>query len=322
MAFKPNFYKQYDYRWSGVKYKGGCTCGNSGCGPTSCANIISALTHKNVTPKDTFKWACKEGYMTVDDGLYWSGIPAMLKHWGITDVKITASDEDAKEALKKGYWLVSLMSRGNWTSGGHFIVVYKYEDGHVFISDSASTSHSRQYAVFSLWAAQNIKMWLVIDPSQYTGGTATSGSKKAATKTTKYYTLYVSDKYVNARADRSTAAKIKGEISYGTKLKLTSYKDGFYKVASGKYKGCYVHKSCLSKYKQTKVTYRLMSEMNLRDGYSTKTKVLDTVSKGTLLRSTKQRGRWAYFPLQKGIKEAGWICIRSKDGKVYLKTVK
>ena len=65
-----------------------------------------------------------------------------------------------------------------------------------------------------------------------------------------------------------------------------------------------------------------MATMNLRDGYSTKTAdVIGTIRKGYTFTSTKQRGTWAYFPVQKGLTKAGWVKIKNGN-ETYLKAVK
>ena len=306
---KPNFYKQIDPRWASYSYPvsgGRPTIGGSGCGPTSCVNVISALTHSTWTPKTTFKWACQNGYMTANSGLYWTGIKAILKHGGITNVEQTGSAEAAKTALKKGYWVIGLVGPSRWTHGGHFILLYGYDNGTVYISDPYSYSNYQQKAPWSAYAAADRQEWLIINPAQY---------KKKKTKGSKKALLYVSKKIVNVRKKPSLKADKVGQVKFNTKMTLIPYSDNWYKIAKGKYKGYFIHKGNFSKYRQRVLKYKTLENMNVRAGYTTKADIIGGVPKGVTLKSTKQRGRWAYFPKQKGLNKPGFICVKSSDGK-------
>lgn len=320
---KPNFYKQIDSRYSKVR-GAGTTLGASGCGPTACANVISKTTNASVTPKTTFLWACKNGYMTSNQGLYWAGIAAMLKHWGVK-CEQTTDQSEVKSALSKGYWAIAIMGKGLWTSGGHFILLYNYSDGYVDVSDSASYSKERAHAKFSTYAAQNYNHtnWMIIDPTQYKLAKAqlAKADKKAVGKTA---TLYVSEsRGASVRKSPSADSKLIGTAKFNKGFKLKYAGEHWYQIMSiGKFKGYYIKSTQLSKYKQQKIKYKFMATMNLRDGYSVKTAdVIGTIKKGSTFTSTKQRGTWAYFPIQKGLTKAGWVKIKNGN-EVYLKAVK
>ena len=313
---KPNFYKQIDPRWSKYSYPvsgGRPTIGGSGCGPSSCANVLSATTRPKWTPKTTFKWACKHGYMTAYQGMYWTGIKAILKHGGITNVKQTGSADKALSALKKGYWVIGLVGPSRWTRGGHYILLYGYKNGTVYISDPYSYSNYQQRAPWSAYAAADKQEWLIINPKQY---------KKRKNKGSKKALLYVDKKVVTIRQKPNLKAKKMGQVKFNTAMTLQPVNKNWYKIVKGKYKGYYIHKGNFSKYKQNVQKYKTLTNMNVRDGYTTKADVIGGVSKGVTLKSTKQRGRWAYFPKQKGLNKPGFICIKSSDGKDnYLKKV-
>lgn len=312
---KPSFYKQYDSRWARHSWKG-VTVGGSGCGPTAIANVVTALKKKK-TPKQVFDWICKNGYMTIGSGTYWAGITAALKHYGIKNFKVTSSASDALSSLKKGHWLIGVVGPSRWTRGGHYILLYAIDsNNHLKISDSASSSDYRQKdGPFSEYKAAECMQWIDIDPSDYI-----KSEKKP--KESKKYTFYICEDYANVRESASTDSKIKGKIDFGESVVLTEYNDKWYKIAKGKFKGFYIHESNLSKYTQEKATYKLLSDMNLREGYTTKSNVIKVIKSGTVLKSTKRRGSWAYFPVQKGIDKPGFICIKDKSGKIFLTKTK
>ena len=301
---KPNFYKQYDSRWAGYSWHGD-TIGASGCGPSCIANVVSVLDklgHPNATPKSAFKWICKHGYFYPNQGTVWSGIGACLKScYGVNTVTQTTNKSLVKQALEKNNFVIALMGKGLWTNGGHFVVAY-YKDGYVYISDPASEAVIRQKNTFSRFYNEAIWFLIVDNTSQYV-------SKSEKKKSTKTYTLYVADKVANIRKGRGTEYGIKGQLKRGKKLKLYSYKNDWYRIYDGKYKGCFIHASTLSKYKPINDIYMTLNTMNVRDGYTTKnTKVLRTIKKGVKVKATKKRGNWVYIPKYKG-----WICIKDDD---------
>ena len=314
---KPNFYKQIDPAWSSYScYAGGGypTLGGDGCGPTCCTNIISAITHPTWKPPKLFKWACKNGYMTANSGLYWSGIKAMLEYGGITNVEQTTDHARIKDALQKGHWVIGLVGPSRWTSGGHFIVLYEYRKGNVYISDPASYAQYRHIAPFSVFEEADLQDWIIIDPSQYT-------KRKTKTKESKEAALYVKVKSTKVKKKPFKSEKAIAKLKFNTKVVVKPFDDDWYQITRGKYKGCYVRAANFSKYAQKVIKYKALKDMNVRSGYTTKAKIIGKIKKGTILKSTKQRGRWAYFPKQKGLDKAGFICAKAKNGDRYLQKI-
>ena len=311
---KPSFYKQIDSRWSAKRYKcvgGTMSIGGGGCGPTSVANVVNALV-KPVSPVAVMKYACKKGYVIANQGTTWDGIGKLLKHYGITKFTITTNPAEAKKSLKEGHFMIAVVGPSRWTRGGHYIVPYKLKDnGKILISDPASYTDYRQkdggWAEFS----RVVKcMWYDIDPKDYPKGK----KKKSKKETAKTCTFWVGK---SAGADAKKGEKVV-HIKYKKKLKVKSYKNGTWLIASGKYKGFRISEKALSKYKPYKATFKVVREngANVRKGYTTKSEKISTVEKGTLVICSKIRGDWVYIPAYKG-----WIKTKNKD-KTYLKIVK
>lgn len=149
-------YMQTDKRWGGLGYpRKPWYLRNCGCGEVSICNaIIEMEQYKNYTPA-TIQPYCKQFADKHGNGTYWSGIPAMMKHYGMTEVKEHATMAPLwKELAKGGRVAIYLMgsrrggSKGvHWTSSGHFVcsVAYKYEKGKhwVYVKDSYSNSSLR-----------------------------------------------------------------------------------------------------------------------------------------------------------------------------------
>ena len=151
-------FKQYDTRWAKLGYpKAPHYIKDCGCGEVSIANCITESSkYASETPK-TIQPYCKQYAAPNGDGTYFSGIPAMMKHYGMTSVKEHATMKSLWEELEKGnrvaIYLMGTRPGGSkgvhWTSCGHFICStdYRYdadEKKHmVCLKDSNSTADLR-----------------------------------------------------------------------------------------------------------------------------------------------------------------------------------
>lgn len=149
-------YMQTDSRWGGLGYpKKPYYLRNCGCGEVSIANcIIEMEQYKKYTPK-TIQSYCKQYADPHGNGTYHSGIPAMMKHYGMTEVKEHATMSTLWKELAKGdrvaIYLMGSRRGGSkgvhWSGSGHFVcsVGYKVKNGkhYVYVKDSYSNSSLR-----------------------------------------------------------------------------------------------------------------------------------------------------------------------------------
>lgn len=156
MRMNKNNYKQYDTRWAKLGYpKSPYFIKNCGCGEVSICNcIIEIDKYAKQTPK-TIQPYCKQFAAPNGNGTYFTGIPTMMKHYGMTSVKEHQTMDSLWAEMAKG-GRVAVLLMGNrpggskkvhWTSSAHFVaaVKYKKKDGkhYLYIKDSNSTSTSR-----------------------------------------------------------------------------------------------------------------------------------------------------------------------------------
>lgn len=178
MNKQPVSYLQTDPRWKNKDYsaKGeSTTIGASGCGPTAAAMLIETLTGKTFTPVDACKWSLEHGYKAVNRGTYYAYFAPQFAAHGINCYQLSWTNvyhnpkssihDKAFELLKQGYYLIALMKKGNWTSGGHFVVVW-WEDNKVRINDPASTKDSRVNGDINTFRNEAAYYW-VIDARSY-----------------------------------------------------------------------------------------------------------------------------------------------------------
>lgn len=142
--------------WGGLGYpKKPWYIRNCGCGEVSIANcIIEMDKYASYTPA-TIQPYCKQFAAPNGNGTYFSGIPKMMAHYGMTEVKEHATMNPLWAELAKGdcvaIYLMGSKRGGSkgvkWTSGGHIVcsVGYKYENGDhwVYMKDSYSNSSLR-----------------------------------------------------------------------------------------------------------------------------------------------------------------------------------
>ncbi|MCC8122362.1 MAG: C39 family peptidase [Oscillospiraceae bacterium] len=176
MNTQPVKYLQTDSRWAANDYSASgesTTIKASGCGPTCAAMILATLIDAGITPADTCAWALKKGYKAVGQGTYYSYFKPQGAAYGLTWTQLNGSNlcnmtaanaktyhDQALAAVQGGDLVICCMGPGNWTSGGHFILWWKYADGYVYINDPASTASAREKNTLALLQSQ-VKYYFV-----------------------------------------------------------------------------------------------------------------------------------------------------------------
>lgn len=295
---QPINYYQTDIKWAKKKYgPGSMTIGSSGCGPTCAAMVIQSLKNNGITPEDTCKWSSKNGYVT-NVGTYWSYFVKQFNKYDIS-CKQTYNSSEALAALKNGDWVICIMGKGNWTSGGHFILAYGYENKYVFINDPNSTLKRRVYNTWSLLKSQCSSYWIIKVPEDI----KKNGIKCERVKSKQL--MYVSSSTgLKVRSGASTFHSQVRKLNLNDEVEIIATKNNWAMIGKGEW----VNTKYLSKYETIAKQYKALKNMNVRDGYTTKgTKIVKTIRKGLTFNVTKIRNKWGYSPELKG-----WICLEGK----------
>ncbi|MDE6261156.1 MAG: C39 family peptidase, partial [Oscillospiraceae bacterium] len=107
--------------------------------------LALTLTDDIVDPVEMAKWAYENGGWCKGQGSYHSFIPNAAKAWGLPVEGCTAAEpQRILDALSQGKLVVALMSKGHFTTTGHFIVLRGVKDGQILVADPASTSRSQK----------------------------------------------------------------------------------------------------------------------------------------------------------------------------------
>lgn len=145
---KPVDYKQADSRWGKKIYSNhnsaSQTMANSGCGPTSAADVVATLKDKSVTPWTLAQLAMKWGDRSTSGGTAWSFFKHVANHYKFSKFVQSSSLDALKACLNAGGYVVCSMGPGYWTKGGHYICAWKYDDTYIYCNDPASSTRKKQ----------------------------------------------------------------------------------------------------------------------------------------------------------------------------------
>ena len=145
---------QWDDRWGYLPY-GDNIIADSGCGPTCLSMAMVALTGKTqYTPITVSNFAEKNGYYVDGVGSSWDLMLGGAKKLGLQSGQISIKEESIKSALEGGKLVILSMGPGIFTKGGHFILIYKYENGKFYVKDPNSWEKSDQGFTYSQFGSQ------------------------------------------------------------------------------------------------------------------------------------------------------------------------
>ena len=175
---RPVSYLQTDSRWRYNDYSTSgekTTIGASGCGPTAMAMVLATWADKNVTPATECAWAKANGYKAYKSGTYYGYFTPAGARYGLkvrqlswTNIYGNASSKlhaEAEEAIERGDLVIACMGKGNWTSSGHYVLVWEIQGNTIYINDPASTKKSRTQGDYSLFKKQVKYYWVITKPS-------------------------------------------------------------------------------------------------------------------------------------------------------------
>ena len=124
------YYSQIDSRWKNKLYtstgNSSQTMGSSACGPTCSAMIVSSIKG-TILPTEMADLYVKHGYRSANNGTYWSAFRWTADVFDIGYKEVQRLN-DVCDLLEQNYMVISACGNGLFTTGGHFILIYGYED--------------------------------------------------------------------------------------------------------------------------------------------------------------------------------------------------
>lgn len=124
------YYSQIDPRWKNKLYTStgntSQTMGSSACGPTCSAMVVSSIKG-TILPTTMADLYVQYGFRSANNGTYWSAFRWTADVFDIGYKEIYKLN-DVCDLLGQNYMVISACGNGLFTTGGHFILIYGYED--------------------------------------------------------------------------------------------------------------------------------------------------------------------------------------------------
>ena len=150
---------QWDSRWGYLPY-GSSNIGISGCGPTCLSMVVYSLTREeSATPAQIAAYAESAGYYIEGTGTAWALMTEGASHFGITGTEMSLDEDLMKSRLDQGHPIICAMRPGDFTTAGHFIMIYGYEKDGFLINDPNCISRSRQVWDYDSLSSQIKDLW-------------------------------------------------------------------------------------------------------------------------------------------------------------------
>ncbi|WP_281085657.1 C39 family peptidase [Eubacterium ruminantium] len=158
-AGKVPLFLQWDERWGYMKYGDGYMS-NNGCGPTSLSMVVVYLTgDSDYTPAKIAEFA-EESNLYVDGaGTAWSLLSEKCTVFGVYAEEVGLDEDAMAEAVTNGHPIVACVGEGDFTTGGHFIVITGYKDGKFTVNDPNSVIRTNKTWDFDTLSKQIDGIW-------------------------------------------------------------------------------------------------------------------------------------------------------------------
>lgn len=150
---------QWDERW-GYRSYGSGLIGYTGCGPTCLSMVALYLTgDANCDPGTVAQYAQQQGYYVEGSGTAWELMATGCTHFGLKSEEIGLDENGMAAALSDGKVLICSMGPGDFTDGGHYIVLTGHSDTGFSICDPNSPKRSAQTWTFERLKDQIRNVW-------------------------------------------------------------------------------------------------------------------------------------------------------------------
>lgn len=135
---------QWDERWGYMPYGADGVMGTGGCGPTCLSMAVFYLTgNRECTPDAVARYSVEKGHYVNGVGTAWSLLEAYPQEYGLSVKHVYLGEENLKAELDKGNILICSVRPGDFTTAGHFIVIYGYDENGFKVNDPKCIARSR-----------------------------------------------------------------------------------------------------------------------------------------------------------------------------------
>ena len=150
---------QWDQRWGYVPYGKRSNIGISGCGPACMSMVIFSLTRdESATPDALAAFSVENGYYMEGEGTAWLFMKDAATAYGLKARELGLDETVIRQCLDNGNPVICAMRPGDFTTSGHFIVIYGYDEKGFLINDPNSRERSSRHWSFEdiRWQIKNL----------------------------------------------------------------------------------------------------------------------------------------------------------------------
>lgn len=150
---------QWDERWGYVPYGDGVIA-NTGCGPTCLSMVcVYLLDDPELSPVYVAEFSENNGFCEPGNGSAWTLISEGGWYLGLDVEELPLVEGIVADELLAGHPVICVVSVGDFTDGGHFIVMTEYIDGKIKINDPNSVENSQKLWDFDDISSQIENLW-------------------------------------------------------------------------------------------------------------------------------------------------------------------
>ncbi len=159
-AYENNpLFLQWDKRWGYAKYGDDCI-GLSGCGPTCLSMVIFSLTgDKSATPDKISDYSMDNGFYVKGTGTDWSLMTNAGSIYGVTSSELSLDEGVMQRQIDSGGKIICAMRAGDFTTSGHFIEIYGYNNEGFMVNDPNSKTRSSVTWDYDTLSPQIRNLW-------------------------------------------------------------------------------------------------------------------------------------------------------------------
>ena len=135
------------------------TISSAGCGPTSMAMVLTYLLGKEIDPVECAEFG--DGPYTAPNGTCWNYFEAIAEKYDVECHQKEISEENIRDGLKDGNPVIVIMGQGDFTTGGHFIVLRSIDEkGQITVADPASEERESHTWDVDTIVDQGLQIWI------------------------------------------------------------------------------------------------------------------------------------------------------------------
>jgi hypothetical protein len=144
---------QWDENWGYAAYGSGII-GLDGCGPTCLSMVAIGLTgDTSLTPKAVASFSENNGFLDVKtNSTLWTLMSDGAKQLGLNSKELPLDKNCMLQELSQGHPIICSLRPGDFTTEGHFIVLYAYENNAFLVRDPNSKARSAK-----TWSYERLK---------------------------------------------------------------------------------------------------------------------------------------------------------------------